>query len=112
MVENLWGRRFLDFHGNTPSVGTASEGGGGRLRQLKELPFCPRRFTNRPAVRLAEKLVALPPRLDKAGSRGRDHAVGWPQTGPRGHRRFKTCHGGRFHRLPWTPCPRRRTTVP
>ena len=57
------GRRVMDFHGNSlhqvgyghPRVIEAIE------RQLRELPFCPRRFTNEPAVALAERLGELAP---------------------------------------------------
>ena len=62
------GRRYLDFHGNSahqvghrnPRVLEAIK------QQLETLPFCPRRFTNRPVIRLAEKLAELAPgRLNK-----------------------------------------------
>ncbi len=60
-LEDEQGRRFLDFHGNS-----AHQVGHGHPRvveaikqQLDELPFSPRRFTNRQAVRLAERLVEL-----------------------------------------------------
>ena len=57
------GRTFLDFHGNSvhqvgyghPKVVAAIK------QQLDTLPFCPRRFTNRPAIALAERLGALAP---------------------------------------------------
>src|SRR5262249_23256218 len=57
------GRRSLDFHGNsvqqvgyrTPRVIEAVR------RQMEVLPFSPRRYTNRPAVELARKLVELAP---------------------------------------------------
>lgn len=57
------GRRILDFHGNAvhqlgygnPRVIEAIQ------RQLATLPFCPRRYTNRPAVDLARKLVEKAP---------------------------------------------------
>jgi 4-aminobutyrate aminotransferase len=66
--ETLDGRRVLDFHGNS-----VHQVGFGHPRvveaikeQLDELPFCTRRYTNIPAVRLAEKLTALAPGdLDK-----------------------------------------------
>lgn len=56
-------RQVLDFHGNSahqvgyqhPRVIEAVE------QQLKSLPFCPRRFTNRLAVELAERLAELAP---------------------------------------------------
>jgi 4-aminobutyrate aminotransferase len=61
--ETLDGRRVLDFHGNSvhqvgfghPRVVDAIK------RQLDELPFCTRRYTNIPAIRLAEKLRSLAP---------------------------------------------------
>ena len=57
------GRRYMDFHGNSvhqvghahPRVIEAVK------RQLDELAFCPRRFTNRPAIVLAERLAKLAP---------------------------------------------------
>jgi 4-aminobutyrate aminotransferase len=62
------GRRIIDFHGNSahqvgyghPRVREAVK------RQLDELSFCPRRYTNRPAIELAETLGRLAPgRLNK-----------------------------------------------
>ncbi len=66
--EGIWltdveGRRIMDFHGNSvhqvgyrhPRVMDAVR------RQLETLPFSPRRFTNRVAIDLAEKLAALAP---------------------------------------------------
>jgi 4-aminobutyrate aminotransferase len=67
-LEDLEGRRYLDFHGNNvhqvgfghPRVIEAI------TRQMEELPFCPRRYTNRPAIALAKKLAQLAPgRLKK-----------------------------------------------
>ena len=57
-IEDVDGRRYMDFHGNSvhhvgyghPKVIEAIKS------QLDELPFSPRRFTNEPAVMLAEKL--------------------------------------------------------
>ncbi|MDE2642831.1 MAG: aminotransferase class III-fold pyridoxal phosphate-dependent enzyme, partial [Verrucomicrobiota bacterium] len=57
------GRRYMDFHGNSvhqvghahPKVIEAVK------RQLDELAFCPRRFTNQPALALAERLAKLAP---------------------------------------------------
>ena len=54
-IENLQGRRLLDFHGNNvhqvgfshPKVLDAVKA------QLDELSFCTRRYTNRPAIELA-----------------------------------------------------------
>lgn len=62
-IEDLSGNRILDFHGNSvhqvgfahPTVIDAIK------RQLDELPFCTRRFTNVPAIELAKKLTALAP---------------------------------------------------
>ncbi len=62
-LENLAGKRILDFHGNSvhqvgfghPKVVEAVR------RQMQSLPFCPRRYTNRPAIELAKKLVELTP---------------------------------------------------
>lgn len=52
------GRRLIDLHGNTVHhLGHAHPGLIAALKaQLDELPFCPRRFTNEPAVELAEAL--------------------------------------------------------
>lgn len=67
-IEDVAGRRYLDFHGNNAHhIGY----GHPRLiaalqRQLDDLPFAPRRFTCEPAIDLARKLVAIsPPGLDK-----------------------------------------------
>ena len=57
------GRRYMDFHGNSlhqighahPRVVEAVK------RQLDVLAFCPRRFTNQPAISLAERLTKLAP---------------------------------------------------
>ena len=62
-IEDVDGRRYMDFHGNSvhhvgyghPKVIEAIKS------QLDELPFSPRRFTNEPAVMLAEKLAAAAP---------------------------------------------------
>ncbi len=57
------GERFLDFHGN--SLHQAGHANPAVLdavrRQVETLPFCPRRYTNVPAIRLAEKLVRIAP---------------------------------------------------
>ncbi len=62
-IEDLQGRRFYDFHGN--SVHQVGYGNprvvAAMIRQLQELSFCPRRYTNRPAVELARKLATLAP---------------------------------------------------
>jgi 4-aminobutyrate aminotransferase len=62
-IEDLQGRRMMDFHGNNvhqvgfrnPRVVEAV------TAQMKELSFCPRRYTNIPAVKLAKKLTELAP---------------------------------------------------
>ncbi len=62
-IEDVQGRRFMDFHGNNvhqvgfghPRVVAAVK------KQLDELPFCTRRYTNLPAIRLAKKLAELAP---------------------------------------------------
>ena len=62
-LEDLQGRRFLDFHGN--SVHQVGFGNPRVVEAVKEqldaLSFCPRRYTNRPAVMLAERLARLAP---------------------------------------------------
>ena len=67
-IEDLQGRRYLDFHGNN----VHHVGFGNRhvidavTRQLEELSFCTRRYTNIPAIQLAKKLAELAPgRLNK-----------------------------------------------
>jgi 4-aminobutyrate aminotransferase len=62
-LEDLEGRRYMDFHGNSvhqvgfghPAVVAAIKA------QLDALPFCTRRYTNRPAIALARKLAAITP---------------------------------------------------
>ena len=62
-IEDTAGRRYMDFHGNSvhhigyghPRLVAAIKA------QLDALPFAPRRFTNEPAVELAEKLGAIAP---------------------------------------------------
>jgi 4-aminobutyrate aminotransferase len=67
-AEGIWltdtqGRRFMDFHGNS-----AHQVGYGHPRvvaaiaaQMATLPFSPRRYANRAAIALAERLGALAP---------------------------------------------------
>ena len=62
-LQTLDGRRLLDFHGNN-----VHQVGFGHPRvmaavaeQMKELPFCPRRYTNIPAIQLAQRLSQLAP---------------------------------------------------
>lgn len=62
-VEDLQGRRYLDFHGNwLHQVGFANGDVIEAIKeQLDELSFCTRRYTNRVAVALAKKLTGLAP---------------------------------------------------
>jgi len=62
-IEDLQGRQFLDFHGNNVhQVGFSNSKVVDAIRdQMEKLSFCPRRFTNVPAIRLAEKLAQLAP---------------------------------------------------
>jgi 4-aminobutyrate aminotransferase len=62
-LTTLSGKHLLDFHGNN-----VHQAGYGNeyvieevIRQLKILPFSPRRYTNKPAVDLAKKLADLLP---------------------------------------------------
>src|ERR1700730_1695803 len=62
-IEDVAGRRYMDFHGNS-----VHHIGYGHPRliaaikaQLDDLSFAPRRFTNAPAIALAEKLAAIAP---------------------------------------------------
>jgi 4-aminobutyrate aminotransferase len=60
---DLQGRQLLDFHGNSahqlgyghPNVLSAVQ------EQLQSMPFCPRRYTNVPAIELAARLSELAP---------------------------------------------------
>ena len=62
-LTDLQGRQFMDFHGNNvhqvgfghPKVIEAVKA------QLDVLPFCTRRYTNIPAIRLAKRLTELAP---------------------------------------------------
>ena len=62
-LKDAQGRMILDFHGNNvhqvgfghPKVVAAV------TRQMQELSFCTRRYTNEVSVRLAQKLVSLAP---------------------------------------------------
>ena len=62
-VEDLQGNRYMDFHGNAlHQVGYGNPAVLAAIKeQLDQLPFCPRRYTNRSAVELAKKLVELAP---------------------------------------------------
>ncbi|MFQ5921768.1 MAG: aspartate aminotransferase family protein [Anaerolineales bacterium] len=62
-IEDLQGRLYMDFHGNAlHQVGYGNPAVLAAIKeQLDQQPFCPRRYTNRPAVELAKKLVELAP---------------------------------------------------
>lgn len=57
------GRRILDFHGNSlHQIGYGHPAVLAAMREtLDTLPFCPRRYTNRPAVELARRLCQAAP---------------------------------------------------
>ncbi|WP_419785485.1 aspartate aminotransferase family protein [Pseudodesulfovibrio sp.] len=63
LLRDMDGRELLDFHGNSVhQVGYANPYVMEAVRdQLDTLSFSPRRYTNEPAVRLAQKLVELAP---------------------------------------------------
>ncbi len=58
---NEAGKSYMDFHGNNVhQLGYNNRYIIERVKaQLDSLAFCPRRFTNRPIVALAERLIAL-----------------------------------------------------
>lgn len=62
-ITDLEGRRYMDFHGNgVHQVGFAHPRVIDAIRrQLDDLSFCTRRYTNATAVALAKKLTALTP---------------------------------------------------
>jgi len=62
-IEDLQGRRYMDFHGNNVhQVGFSNPKVIAAIKtQLDELSFCTRRYTNQPAVALAKKLAQLAP---------------------------------------------------
>lgn len=63
-IEDLQERRYFDFHGNSAhQVGFAHPQVIAAIKdQLDTLAFCTRRYTNVPAIELAEKLAAIAPR--------------------------------------------------
>ena len=68
-IEDLQGNRIMDFHGNyVHQVGFRNKRViEAIIEQLNTLPFCTRRYTNVPAIRLAGKLAELAPgKLNKA----------------------------------------------
>jgi len=62
-LEDLEGRRYMDFHGNSVhQVGFGNPAVIAAVKaQLDELSFCTRRYTNIPAVELARKLAQITP---------------------------------------------------
>ena len=62
-IEDMQGRRYMDFHGNNVhQVGFANPDVIAAVKkQLDELSFCTRRYTNRLAVDLARKLTQIAP---------------------------------------------------
>ena len=62
-VDDVAGRRYMNFHGNNVHhIGYGHPRLIGALkRQLDELPFSPRRFTNETAIALARKLADITP---------------------------------------------------
>jgi 4-aminobutyrate aminotransferase len=62
-IEDVEGRRYLDFHGNNAhQIGFAHPRVIAAItEQISRLPFCTRRYTNEPAIQLAEKLSTLAP---------------------------------------------------
>ncbi len=62
-IDDLQGRRLLDFHGNNVhQVGFSHPRVLEAIRQqMDELSFCTRRYTNIPAIQLAKKLTELAP---------------------------------------------------
>lgn len=62
-IEDIEGRRYLDFHGNNVhQVGFAHPRVVAAIKeQLDQLSFCTRRYTCEPAIELAERLAALAP---------------------------------------------------
>jgi len=62
-IINSSGKKYMDFHGNNVhQVGYGNEFVKEAVKkQMDTLPFCPRRYTNETAIKLAEKLGALSP---------------------------------------------------
>jgi len=62
-IINASGKKYMDFHGNNVhQVGYGNEFVKEQVKkQMDELSFCPRRYTNKTAIRLAEKLGSLSP---------------------------------------------------
>lgn len=62
-IEDIEGRRYLDFHGNNAhQIGFAHPRVIAAVtEQIAQLPFCTRRYTNEPAILLAGKLTEFAP---------------------------------------------------
>ncbi|HSQ48019.1 MAG TPA: aminotransferase class III-fold pyridoxal phosphate-dependent enzyme, partial [Lutibacter sp.] len=62
-IENILGKKYLDFHGNNVhQIGYSNPKLiENIIKQLQTLSFSPRRFTNEPAINFAEKLATLMP---------------------------------------------------
>ncbi len=62
-IEDLQGRRYMDFHGNNVhQVGFSNPQVIAAIKsQLEELSFCTRRYTNHTAIDLAKKLSTIAP---------------------------------------------------
>ncbi len=62
-IKTISGKHLLDFHGNNVhQLGYGNDYVISQIvEQLKSLPFSPRRYTNEPAVELAQKLAGLLP---------------------------------------------------
>lgn len=62
-LTDINGKRYMDFHGNSVhQVGYKNAYVTERMKeQLDQLPFSPRRYTNKIAIQLAEQLVSLLP---------------------------------------------------
>jgi 4-aminobutyrate aminotransferase len=62
-LEDLQGRSLMDFHGNNVhQVGFANQCVIDAIKdQMEKLAFCTRRYTNIPAIKLAEKLAQIAP---------------------------------------------------
>jgi len=60
-IQDITGKRYLDFHGNElHTVGFGNRKVIDAIKaQMDELPFCTRRYTNIPAIKLAEKLAEI-----------------------------------------------------
>ncbi|MHC4166106.1 MAG: (R)-1-hydroxy-2-aminoethylphosphonate ammonia-lyase [Planctomycetota bacterium] len=62
-LEDVQGRSIMDFHGNNVhQIGFANSRVIDAVKdQMEKLAFCTRRYTNIPAIKLAEKLAQLAP---------------------------------------------------